>query len=79
LIFSVPISPLKVLNVSNRGDLTFPALWPFAEGLFYLKKKDFKTEGLFYLKKKDFKKLIVAANQKEFVCLQRRKICEYSK
>jgi hypothetical protein len=39
---------LLVLKVSNRGGLAFPALWPFAEGLFILyeiifqKKKDFK-------------------------------------
>ena len=25
----------------TRGAKIFPALWPFAEGLFYFKKKDF--------------------------------------
>jgi len=39
------ISPQqKVPNLSNRGSLTFQALWHFAKGLFYwifLKKKDF--------------------------------------
>jgi len=43
------ISPQqKVPNVSNRGSLLIPALWPFAEGLFYIYK-------LFYEKRRIFK------------------------
>jgi len=43
------ISPQqKVPNLSNRGSLNFPALWPFAEGLFYLKKKDFEDRCSIY-------------------------------
>jgi len=38
LIFSIAISPLKVLSVSNSGSQPIQALWHFAEGLFYLKK-----------------------------------------
>jgi hypothetical protein len=33
---------LKVLPIDLPGEPDhFQALWPFAEGLFYLKKKDF--------------------------------------
>jgi len=35
----------KVPNVSNRGSLTFPALWPFAEGLFYFLNYFTEKEG----------------------------------
>jgi hypothetical protein len=39
------ILPLKVLKLSNRGSLTFPALWYFAEGLFYFLNYFIKKEG----------------------------------
>jgi hypothetical protein len=38
------ILPLKVLKLSNRGSLTFPALWPLLKGFFigiFLKKEGF--------------------------------------
>jgi len=38
LIFSIAISSLKVLNVSNRGSLTISSPLAFAEGLFILTK-----------------------------------------
>jgi len=38
LIFSIAISPLKVLKLSNRGSLTFPSPLAFAEGLFIFYK-----------------------------------------
>jgi hypothetical protein len=40
------IFPLKVLKLTNRGSQDFPALWPFAEGLFYFK--------IFYEKRRIF-------------------------
>jgi hypothetical protein len=47
MIFSIAISSLKVLKLSNRGSLTIPSPLVFAEGLFYFFK-------LFSQKKKDF-------------------------
>jgi hypothetical protein len=41
---------LKVLNLSNRGSLTFPALWPFAEGLFLFLKYFTEKEGFLILR-----------------------------
>jgi len=38
--------PLKVLKLSNRGSQDIPALWHFAEGLFY---------KIFYRKRRIFK------------------------
>jgi len=45
LIFSIPISPLKVLNASNRGSQTIPSPLALAEGLFYFINYFLKKEG----------------------------------
>jgi hypothetical protein len=49
------MSPLKVLNLSNRGSLTFPALWPLLKGfLFFLnyfsEKEGFLISCIVYIK-----------------------------
>jgi len=49
------ISPQqKVPNLSNRGSLLIPALWPFAEGLFSLEyfteKEGFLISCMVYIK-----------------------------
>jgi len=46
LIFSIAISPLKVLRLSNRGSLTFLALWHLLKGFlifinYFLEKEGF--------------------------------------
>jgi hypothetical protein len=43
--FSVSLLIQKVLILSNRGSQKLPALWHFAEGLFYFYKYFFKKEG----------------------------------
>jgi hypothetical protein len=45
----------KVPNVSNRGSLLIPALWPFAEGLFsfciyFPEKEGFLISCIVYIK-----------------------------
>lgn len=44
-MFSINISPLKVLNVSNRGSLTIISPLAIAEGLFYFKNILQKKKG----------------------------------
>jgi hypothetical protein len=42
---SITVSPLKVLNASNRGSLTISSPLAFAEGLFVFMKYFSEKEG----------------------------------
>jgi len=49
------IFPLKVLKLSTRGSLTFPALWPLLKGFFvfinyFPEKEGFLISCIVYIK-----------------------------